>query len=86
MSEKIDVRKEAIQEVYQQLKSREIHPSGEFDKSGRWYSANQDLISVRSPSRSWPYSEMTACRTKKYVGKVWEKFGCKTKAELAANI
>ena len=86
MSEKIDVRKEAIQEVYQQLKSREIHPSGEFDSGGRRYSANQDLISVRTPSRAWPYSEMNACRTKKYVGKVWEKFECKTQAELTANI
>tara|TARA_R110002020_G_scaffold247905_1_gene461937 strand:- start:272 stop:532 length:261 start_codon:yes stop_codon:yes gene_type:complete len=86
MSEKIEIKKEAIQEVYQQLKNRAIHPSGEFDNGGRWYSSNQDLISVRTPSRAWPYSEMTACRTKKYVGKVWEKFGCKTKAELAANI
>lgn len=62
--------------VYNKLKNREINPSGKFDNAGRWYAHNVDLINVREPSRSWPYSQMTACRTKKYVKAVCEKFEC----------
>ena len=71
-----------IKEVHQRLKDRSIHPSGTFDNAGRWYSDNADLINVRSPSRSWPYSQMCACRTKKYVAAVANKFSCKTLTEL----
>lgn len=55
--------KEIINEVYAQLKNREIHPSGTFDSAGRFHAANFDLISVRAPSRAWPFSHMVACRT-----------------------
>ena len=54
--------------VWNKLKNREIHPSGSFDNTGRFYAENQELVEdVRSPSRAYPYSEMKACRTKKYV-------------------
>ncbi len=65
---------EAVNKVYQLLKNRQINPSGNFDSAGRFYAKNADLISVRSPSRNYRYSQMTACRTKKYVQKVAEKF------------
>ena len=55
--------KSIIDCVYQQLKLREIHPSGHFDKGGRFYLDNDDLVSVRSPSRAYPYSQMIAGRT-----------------------
>ena len=63
--------------VYKELQSRKIHPAGEFDGGGRFYLTNNDLVNVRTPSRSWPYSQMVAGRTKKYVKRVAEKFNCK---------
>ena len=64
---------EMINEVYTMLKDREINPSGYFDDGGRWFSHNADLIDVREPSRAWPYSQLTACRSRKYVAKIAEK-------------
>ena len=71
-----------IASVYDDLKGRSLHPAGRFDKGGRWYAENSDLISVRSPSHAWPFSEMKACRTRKYVKAVCEKFNCKTEKAL----
>lgn len=76
----------AIDQIYTELQSRAIHPSGKFDNAGRWYAENSDLISVRSPSRTWPYSQMVACRTKKYVKRVAEKFSCQTVEQLRAAV
>tara|TARA_R110000851_G_scaffold58783_2_gene136294 strand:+ start:419 stop:670 length:252 start_codon:yes stop_codon:yes gene_type:complete len=77
---------EIINTVYQELKDRKIHPSGKWDNGGRFYAKHGDLISVRSPSRAYPLSEMSACRTKKYVAKVAGKFGCDTIETLLANV
>ena len=77
---------EIINTVYQDLKDRKIHPSGKWDNGGRFYAKHADLISVRSPSRAYPLSEMAACRTKKYVAKVAGKFGCDTIETLLANV
>jgi len=74
--------KEMIQFVYTLLKERTLDPSGDFDKAGRFYAEHDDLIAVREPSRAWPYSHMLACRTKKYVKKVKEKFDCSNVFEL----
>ena len=60
----------AITKIYHELKGRQIHPQGSFDDSGRFYTSNSDLINVRTPSRAYPFSEMQACRTRKYVTKV----------------
>ena len=62
----METQKEIINQIYSELKIRQIHPSGKFDNGGRWYATNSDLISCRTPSRAWPYSEMRACRTKKF--------------------
>ena len=83
--EKQDIT-EAIKTIYRELRDRHINPSGEFDKQGRWYADNSDLINVRTPSRAWPYSEMVACRTKKYVTAVAEKFNCKTVDDLRRHV
>lgn len=60
-----------IQETYQARKARTEHPDGTFDKAGRWYPSEEErcecCASVRSPSRRFPYSYMTHCRTKKHV-------------------
>lgn len=75
-----------IKEVYEMLKSREVHPSGEFDGGGRFYATNSHLIDVREPSRAYPYSHMSACRTLKYVKAVAKHFDCKTKEDLLSKI
>ena len=75
-----------IQKVYLLLKSRAVHPSGKFDGAGRWHASNSEIVNVRSPSRAYPYSEMTHCRTKKYVKNVQEHFECRTLSELLAAI
>ena len=74
---------EIIQSVYLQLKERKIHPSGSFDKAGRWFADRQEAVAhIRSPSRAYPYSEMVACRTKKYVRFVQEATGAETEEAL----
>lgn len=50
---------EILTRVYLMLKNREIHPSGAFDKQGRFYATNSDLLNVRTPSAAYPYSQMT---------------------------
>lgn len=75
-----------VEVVYRMLKNRAIHPSGSFDGAQRWYADNQDLINVREPSRAHPYSQMSACRTLKYVKAVARKFKCKSKNELIASV
>ena len=73
---------ENIKEVYYLLKNRIINPSGYFDKAGRFWLENGDLINVREPSRSWPYSQMMAGRTLKYVKAVAKKFECANNFEM----
>jgi hypothetical protein len=75
-----------VKEVYKMLQEREIHPSGTFDSGGRFYAYHDDLIDVRAPSRAWPHSHMIACRTLKYVKKVYDKLKIETKEELIKNI
>lgn len=71
-----------INQVYELLKNRSINPSGTFDKAGRFWLQNGDLINVREPSRSWPYSQMQAGRTLKYVKAVAKKFNCENDFDL----
>ena len=79
-------KQEMINSVYQDLKDRKIHPSGTFDNGGRFYATNDDLIRVREPSRRFPYSQLNACRTKKYVTKCWHEFECETIEDLIHNV
>lgn len=63
---------QAIKTVYEARRDRIVNPEGKFDNAGRWYpSAAEDAddytMTVRSPSRSWPYSYLTAARTRKHV-------------------
>ena len=49
-------------------KERLAHPEGATDRGGRWYPKDRDeevfpAHAYRSPSRSWPWSYMVACRT-----------------------
>lgn len=78
--------KEIINNVYEMLKSRTLHPSGKFDNSGKFFAEHADLINVRNPTRAWPYSHMVACRTRKYVTAVCDKFNCRSASELRDHV
>ena len=56
---------------YLALKNRQIHPDGKFDSAGRWYPSDAETLPCcgghRSPSRAYPYSYMTHCRTAEHV-------------------
>jgi len=56
-------------------KDRSRHPKGTFDNAGRWYPADEEhrecCTSVRSPSRAYPYSYMTHCRSIDHVARLY---------------
>ncbi|MDO4895662.1 hypothetical protein [Moraxella sp.] len=66
------------------LKERKLHPVGEFDKRGRFYLEDDELVDVRSPSAAYPYSQMSAGRTSKFVKAMAEKYKVQSKDELLA--
>ena len=80
------MEKNIVERVYRKLQDREIHPSGRFDGAGRFYLTEADCVDVRSPSRRWPYSQMMAGRTKKYVKKIAVKYKCLTEKDLLNRI
>lgn len=57
--------------VYLSRQSRTAHPAGKFDRAGRWYPAETEQCNccrgIRTPSRAWPYSLMTHCRSAEHV-------------------
>lgn len=63
--------------VFQLLKDRKLHPKGEFDKGGRFYLTHGELVNVRSPSRTYPYSQMKAGRTMKFVNALCDEYDVK---------
>lgn len=79
-------KKEIIHTVFKMLQNREIHPKGTFDSKKRFTALNSDLIDVRAPSAAWPNSHMLACRTKKYVTKVYDKFKCESMKDLIEKL
>ena len=56
--------------------ARHSHPAGTFDKGNRWYPASGEQCecceSIRSPSRSFPYSLMAHCRTAEHVAHLFD--------------
>lgn len=75
-----------VNKVYEMLKDSEVYPSGYFEKANKFYADNSHLISCRAPSRAFPYSELNACRTKKYVAKVLQYYNCKSVKTLLKHI
>ncbi|MBN2865093.1 MAG: hypothetical protein JXK16_03730 [Thiotrichales bacterium] len=71
-----------IKTVYLALKNREKHPRGYFDKAGRFYVNDSDLIDVRAPSAKYPYSQMQAARTAKFVKALAHKYRVQSLSEL----
>ena len=66
---------EAIK-VFMDRKNRISHPSGKFDNGMRWYPSKEEVCSccnsIRSPSRSYPYSLLTHCRTAEHVSNLYK--------------
>jgi len=81
-NKEVCVSKEDMKSVYRQLRDREQHPRGSFDKQGRFYLRDGELVNVRSPSVAYPYSQMQAGRTLKFVKALAEKYKCQTLFEL----
>lgn len=77
--------KNAIEQLYQMLKNREINPLGYFDNGGRFYLYDDELVNVREPSRAFPYSQLSAGRTKKFVAKIAEKYNVQNLEELISH-
>lgn len=80
----VNVSKDDLKEVYLMLKERKLHPVGEFDKRGRFYLEDDELVDVRPPSAAHPYSQMSAGRTSKFVKAMAEKYKVQSKDELLA--
>jgi hypothetical protein len=61
--------------TYIRRRDRDEHPAGSFDSAKRWYpdpSENLNTAYYRSPSRSWPFSYMHACRTAQHCSHLHE--------------
>ncbi|HXH05382.1 MAG TPA: hypothetical protein VNI83_02210 [Vicinamibacterales bacterium] len=56
-------------------RERRAHPRGSFDNGGRWWPAAEEeqvcCRRVRTPSRSFPYSLLTHCRTVEHVAMLY---------------
>lgn len=61
---------------YLRLKTRLAHPVGKFDNARRWYPAESEegdcCTAIRRPSREYPYSLLTHCRS---IGHVAASYG-----------
>jgi hypothetical protein len=64
-------RRSTIEAVaaYIALSNRVANPEGSFDKQKRWYpdARCSCCATIRSPSKSWPYSLLVHCRTSEHI-------------------
>lgn len=77
-----NVTSEELALIYEKLKNRELNPSGKFDKQGRFYLEDKELVDVKEPSVKHPYSQMTAGRTAKFVKAIAAKYKVQNLEEL----
>jgi hypothetical protein len=54
-------------------KARRANPPGSFDRAKRFFAEERtkSVLTCRSPSRAWPYPEMTAARTAAHCEEVF---------------
>ena len=61
---------------YARRQSRAVHPDGNFDRGGRWYPTDDEkqkcCASIRQPSRAWPYTLMSHCRSMAHVAALYD--------------
>lgn len=55
--------------AYDNMKNRLTHPKGKFDSASRFYVDKKFACceQIRSPSRSYPYSQMTHARSLEHI-------------------
>jgi type II secretory pathway pseudopilin PulG len=61
---------------YADRQTRNTHPDGKADKAGRWHptpaEAQPCCRGIRTPSRAWPWSYMTHCRTIAHLANLYD--------------
>ena len=61
---------------YLNRRDRRTHPDGKSDASRRWYPSSQESQSccrgIRAPSRAYPWSYMTHCRTVAHIANLYD--------------
>ena len=79
MSKKIIfINKKTIKAVEEFInrKTRKSHPDGSFDKAKRWEPSDNEWCecckSIRTPSRRFPFSLMTHCRSIGHIAALYE--------------
>lgn len=72
-SEKHILTDNELKQVYVWLKDRVLHPKGKF-VNGRFYLKDEELVDVREPSRRFPYTQMVAGRSSKFVKAMAKKY------------
>ena len=65
---------DAAQE-YLDRRDRRKHPQGRGDNGGRWYPSEEErqacCEAIRTPSRAYPWSYMTHCRTMPHIANLY---------------
>jgi hypothetical protein len=61
---------------YVRRQGRSAHPDGQFDSGGRWYPSECEerpcCSGIRRPSRAWPYTLMSHCRSMAHVAALYD--------------
>jgi hypothetical protein len=77
--EKAKKEKDIINAIFSSRQDRKSHPDGKFDNAKRWYPSDREKCdccgNVRGPSRTFPFSYMVHCRTKKHIEELVKKLG-----------
>lgn len=75
----------AIDCYYKRLERSE-HPTGRFDKAGRWFPEDEEkcdcCFGLRAPSRAYPYSLMTHCRSIYHIANLFSVDTSKMKSHI----
>ncbi|TAH43647.1 MAG: hypothetical protein EYC69_02215 [Bacteroidetes bacterium] len=75
----------AIDCYYKRLERSE-HPTGRFDKAGRWFPEDEEkcdcCFGLRAPSRAYPYSLMTHCRSINHIATLFSVDNSKMKSHI----
>ena len=68
-------KRRAIAQEYFDRQARRSHPDGLLDKAGRWYPSEAEECKcckdIRRPSRAYPYSYMSHCRSVEHVSNLF---------------
>jgi hypothetical protein len=70
-------RRDGIKKYYEDRQSKKLFPWGNF-RSCKWLPFGEEKLEcckkVRLPSRNFPYSYLTHCKTLKHIKKLFDKY------------